>query len=51
MHVAIIAGGFLTMALGSPAALLAVLIALKTVLDVNLHNREHKKAGAKAHAP
>ena len=51
MHVAIITGGFLTMALGSPAALLAVLIALKTVLDVNLHNREHKKAAAKAQAP
>jgi len=49
MHVAIIAGGFLTAALGSPAPLLAVLVALKTILDVSLHNREHKKA-AKAQA-
>ncbi|MEK7996391.1 MAG: DUF6498-containing protein [Planctomycetota bacterium] len=47
MHVAIIAGGFLTMAIGSPAPLLAVLIALKTILDVSLHNREHKKAASR----
>ena len=47
MHVAIIAGGFLTAAVGSPAPLLAVLVALKTILDVSLHNREHKKAAAK----
>jgi len=44
MHVAILAGGFLTMAIGSPAPLLVVLVGLKTILDVNLHNREHKKA-------
>jgi hypothetical protein len=50
MHVAIIAGGFLTMAIGSPAPLLVVLVLLKTVLDVSLHNREHKKARAKAQA-
>jgi hypothetical protein len=47
MHIAIIAGGFLTMAAGSPAALLIVLVVLKIMLDVNLHNREHKKAAAK----
>jgi hypothetical protein len=46
MHIAIIAGGFLTMAAGSPALLLVVLVALKIILDVNLHNREHKKATA-----
>jgi hypothetical protein len=44
MHIAILAGGFLTMAVGSPVLLLIVLVVLKTVLDVNLHNREHKKA-------
>jgi hypothetical protein len=48
MHIAILAGGFLTMAVGSPAPLLVVLIVLKTILDVSLHNREHKKAAAKA---
>jgi hypothetical protein len=47
MHVAILAGGFLTMAIGSPAPLLVVLIGLKTILDVNLHNRAHKKAATK----
>jgi hypothetical protein len=46
MHISILAGGFLTMAAGSPAPLLVVLIGLKTILDVNLHNREHKKAAA-----
>jgi len=44
MHTAIIAGGFLTMTLGSPLGLLVVLIALKTVIDVKLHLWEHKKA-------
>ncbi len=44
MHVAIIAGAFLTAALGSPLGVLIVLIALKTVIDVKLHLWEHKKA-------
>jgi hypothetical protein len=44
MHIAILAGGFFVMTIGSPAALLAVLVALKTVLDVSLHNRSHRKA-------
>lgn len=47
MHVAILAGGFFMAAIGSPAPLLVVLVALKTILDVSLHNREHKKAAAK----
>jgi len=50
MHIAILAGGFLTMAIGSPAPLLVVLVVLKTILDVSLHNREHKKAKTNAHA-
>ena len=48
MHIAILAGGFLTMAVGSPAPLLVVLVGLKTILDVSLHNREHRKAAAKS---
>jgi len=47
MHITILAGGFLTMAVGSPAALLVVLVVLKTILDIHLHNREHKKAAAR----
>jgi hypothetical protein len=50
MHVAILTGGFLTAAVGSPAPLLAVLVALKTILDIKLHHREHKKATAKSQA-
>jgi hypothetical protein len=46
MHISILIGGFLTMAVGSPAPLLVLLIGLKTILDVKLHNREHKKAAA-----
>jgi len=42
MHIAILAGGFLAMSLGSPLGLLLVLIVLKTVLDVKLHLREHR---------
>ena len=50
MHITILAGGFLTMAVGAPAPLLVVLVVLKTVLDVNLHNQEHKKAKTNARA-
>jgi hypothetical protein len=35
------------MALGSPAALLLILVAIKTIIDVKMHVREHKKAGVK----
>lgn len=47
MHITIIAGGFFAMALGSPAALLLILIVLKTAIDVKFHLREHKKAATK----
>ncbi len=43
MHVAILGGGFLTITLGSPAALLLMLVVLKTFVDVNLHLHGHKK--------
>jgi hypothetical protein len=46
MHIAIIVGAFLTFAVGSPVALLVVLIVLKTLLDVKLHLRAHTKAQA-----
>lgn len=45
LHVAVLVGGFLSMALGEPAAILLVLVVLKTVLDVNFHMREHRKSG------
>ena len=43
MHIAIIFGAFLTMALGSPVGILIVLVALKTFLDVIFHLRQHRK--------
>lgn len=42
MHIAIIFGGFLTFALGSPVGLLVMLVILKTMIDVALHKRQHR---------
>jgi len=44
MYIAISGGGFLAMTIGSPAALLLILVVLKTIMDVNLHLSDHKKA-------
>jgi hypothetical protein len=43
LHIAIIFGGFLTMAMGSPVGVLLILVLLKTVIDVKLHLRERQK--------
>ncbi|MCX8090205.1 MAG: DUF6498-containing protein [Verrucomicrobiae bacterium] len=43
LHLAILGGGFLMALLGSPAAGLALLVALKIVLDVRAHLRERQK--------
>jgi len=43
MHIAIIGGGFLVMSVGSPVALLLGLVVCKTIFDVNMHIRSHKK--------
>ncbi len=47
MHVTLIVGGFLTLALGSPAWALALLVALKTGTDAVAHLRERAKAVAR----
>lgn len=44
LHVAIVVGGFAVMTLGAPTILLAVLVALKTVVDLRLHRRSHRGA-------
>ena len=41
LHVAIIGSGFLIIAMGAPAAGLALLVALKIALDVLAHAKEH----------
>lgn len=46
MHITILGGGFLAMTMGSPAAILLILIILKTFVDIILHLRGHKKAQA-----
>jgi hypothetical protein len=48
LHVAILVGGFGAAALGSPAAALAVLVALKTAVDLRAHLVERRKLGAAA---
>jgi FtsH-binding integral membrane protein len=42
MHIAILGGGFLSVKMGSPVGVLIVLIALKTIIDVTLHLRQHR---------
>jgi hypothetical protein len=44
MHIAIMAGAFFVMAIREPVAVLLALVALKTILDVKLHLREHRKS-------
>lgn len=48
LHVTILAGGFLAMALGAPVATLVVLIVLKTALDWRSHLAERRKLGRAA---
>lgn len=43
LHIAIIAGAFPVMYFGSPVYLLVVLILIKIIIDLYLHNKEHKK--------
>jgi hypothetical protein len=44
MHIANVAGRFLTMAPGSPLGILVVLIVFKSAIDTKLHLWQHKKA-------
>ncbi len=43
LHIAILFGAFAAVMLGSPVFLLLLLIAGKTVLDLKLHHRSHRK--------
>lgn len=48
LHLAILGGGFLTMAMGAPAAALVILVVLKTAIDLKAHLAERRKLGAAA---
>jgi hypothetical protein len=43
LHVAILLGGFIVMALGSNVGALMILIVGKTILDLSLHLSQHTK--------
>jgi hypothetical protein len=51
LHLTITAGGLLVEALGSPAIALALLVVLKTVVDLVAHRRERRKFAATAQEP
>lgn len=44
LHLTIIVGGFIVMLLGSPQVVLVLFVALKMMLDVQSHLKEHAKA-------
>jgi len=43
LHIAIIAGGMLVLKQGSPIPLLIALVLIKIVMDIQLHNKEHRQ--------
>jgi len=45
LHVAVLFGGWVILALGSPVGALIILIALKTSLDLRAHLAERRKLG------
>ena len=51
LHVAILFGGFVTMAIGSPMGLLVLLVVGKTVLDLKFHLREHERNAQRGKTP
>ena len=51
LHITVIIGAFLIAKLDSPIGLLLVLVALKTGMDIILHNRTHDKSQTAGPAP
>lgn len=50
MHITVIAGGWIVLALGTPAPALLVLVVMKLIVDMRAHRREHGSASEKARA-
>jgi hypothetical protein len=44
LHITIIVGGMAIAFTGAPAAALAILVVLKTFMDIGFHLAEHRKA-------
>jgi len=51
LHVTIIFGAFAAMLLGTPVALVAILVLIKLCLDLYFHRRSHRSAGQGPRAP
>jgi hypothetical protein len=51
LHITVIIGAFLVVKLKSPLGLLLALVALKTGMDIMLHNRSHRDAASLAANP
>jgi hypothetical protein len=43
LHIAIIAGAFVSGAMGSPVGVLVMLVVIKIIIDIKLHLRQHRK--------
>lgn len=50
MHLTLIFGGWIVLLMGVPTGALIVLLALKTVFDLQAHRREHDVAASKSSA-
>jgi hypothetical protein len=46
LHITIIFGGIAISTTGAPVAAIAILVVLKTILDLGFHLAEHRKAAA-----
>lgn len=46
LHISVIAGGFLVVLMGDPVRMLLVLIVVKIVIDLRMHERERNLFGA-----
>jgi hypothetical protein len=48
LHITILVGAFISALLGSPIGAIAVLVAVKTTVDLALHLREHRRVATRA---
>lgn len=51
LHVVVLIGGFVSLAMGSPLIALLFLVGLKTFVDIQVHKFVHRKPGSKPQTP